>query len=224
MRIRTIGLALVAAFALSAIASATASAALPEIVNKEGKTLVKNKYTSKSGKATLETGKNGAVICSASTDKGETTGVKTGVSTVTFTGCESTGIKCSSSGAKSGEIVSKATSQVVYELNSKKEKEAALLLVAEEATIKCSAFQTLKVKGSVLGLLSPINKLSKELTLTFLQTKGAQASTEYGNEGEEMKKAVTETKGEGLKTFAFEPSGLETVDTLTFEEEVEVKA
>jgi alpha-tubulin suppressor-like RCC1 family protein len=60
-------------------------------------------YTSKAGTVTLETPGLGAgkVVCAASTGAGEITGVKTGVETITFTGCETSGKKCTSEGPNS---------------------------------------------------------------------------------------------------------------------------
>jgi hypothetical protein len=220
-QIRTAGLILVAMLAIGALAAATASAALPELVNSKGEALVKKKYTSKSGASTLETEKNGAVKCKEGTDTGESTGPKTGTSTVTFTGCESASIKCKTSGAKTGEIITKATSKLVY--INEKEKTVGLALAATESTIECSILQKLKVRGSVIGVLTPVNTVAEEFTLTFKQKKGVQEPTEYEEEGKKVKD-ITETEGSGIKTFKFEPSGLETTDTLKFEEKVEVKA
>ncbi len=112
------GLALVAAFALSAVAVSSASAALPEFLycakqttktflyteskcatdsaKKEGeyeKLPVPSgshiTFTSTSGKGVLETLKGHTIKCSADTDKGEVTGPKLVAKVVvTFTGCK----------------------------------------------------------------------------------------------------------------------------------------
>lgn len=220
--IKTAGLILVAMFAMSALATGAASAEpmLPRLTAKGGE-LVKKKYTSTSGPSTLETGKNGAVKCKAGTDTGETTGPRTGTSTVKFTGCESASIKCNTSGAKSGEIITKATSKLVY-INEAK-KTVGELLTAAESTIECTFLQSLKVKGSVIGELTPVGVEQEEFTLAFKQKKGVQEPTQYEEEGKKFS-AITETEGKGIKTFKFEPSGLETTDTLKFEEKVKVEA
>lgn len=220
--IRTAGLILVALLAISAFATATASAALPELVNAEGKELVKKKYTATGGKGKFQTEKNGTIECSKSTATGEVTGPKTGTTTVTFTGCAFSGISCKTSGAKAGEIITKATSKLVYV--KKETKETGLDLEATESTIECTALQKLKVRGSVIGVVTPINTVTSELTLTFKETSGKQEPSEYENEEGKKVKDITEAEGSGLKTFKFEPSGLSLTDTLKFEEAVEVKA
>lgn len=201
---------LAAALAICIVTAAVASAlpALPELVNSNGEALVKAKFTSTSGKSTLETTSGTKVTCKADTDSGESTGVHTGTTTVKFTGCEAIGIKCSTTGAASGEIVTGAKSTLVW-LNEAKE-EAGQLLEAEEKTIKCSIL-SYKVKGSVLGAFSASGTSG---TLTFKEKKGVQEPTEYEMEGKKFK-AITETEGV--------QSGLETTDTLTFEEAVTLR-
>src|ERR1019366_7957236 len=56
-------------------------------------------YTSTTGTATLA-----IAVCAASTDVGEVTGLKTDVDTVTFTGCNTLGAKCTSEGQVEGTI------------------------------------------------------------------------------------------------------------------------
>jgi hypothetical protein len=223
-RIKMVGLALAAVFAMSAIAAASASAALPELVNKEGKELVKKGFVSTSGTSVFETKSGEKVTCKADTDKGEITGPKTDKAKITFTGCEAFGLKCNSKGAKAGEIILEVTSKYFY-INKEKHEVGILLTLTAELTIECTAFQKLKVKGSTFCAVSPVNKLSTGGTITCKQTKGVQEPTELINEaGGKEKAPITETKGEGLKSFAFEQSGLTSTDTLTFEEEVELRA
>src|SRR5664280_2167850 len=142
-RIRIIGLCLVAAFAMSAIAATGASAANPEYGRCiKTTTGVKGKYSSatctvlakevktekyewyaafgsakpleKAGfktalkpttKATLETKAGTKVICTGLEGAGKYTGNKTVLITkTTFTGCESGGIKCNTTGFGTGMI------------------------------------------------------------------------------------------------------------------------
>ena len=59
-------------------------------------------YTSTTETVTLETPGLGAnVVCAKGTGTGEITGSKTGVETITFTGCEASGKECESKGPNS---------------------------------------------------------------------------------------------------------------------------
>jgi hypothetical protein len=132
-RLRIIGLSLVAAVALSAIAAGSAAAEAPEYgtcvakaggkfadrgCTKEiaGKTKfewvpgvgAKTKFTSKSKEAsvvTLETVTKKAVICKGQTGTGEYTGPKTvGGVVETLTGCELAAAKCTTAGQAEGTV------------------------------------------------------------------------------------------------------------------------
>jgi uncharacterized protein YunC (DUF1805 family) len=206
---------------MSVISVATASAA-PELVNKEGKALVKKGFTFASGKGTFESVGGHRLVCTADSGTGEVTGLTTDKATVKFTGCETFGIKCKSAGANEGEIVVFATSLLVHiqiiNIN-------VLLIKTGKVEIKCgSAVETFEVTGETLGVIAPVNKLTKSLTADFSETKGVEEHTEYENEkGETVKKAFLDVEGSGLETFGSEEAGLGTEDTLTFEEEVEVR-
>jgi hypothetical protein len=141
-RLRIIGLSLVAAFALSAIAAGVASAEAPEYgtcvakaggkyadrgCTKEiaGKTKfewvpgvgAKAKFTTKSKElttVTLETVTKKAVICKGQTGTGEYTGPKTvGGVVETLTGCELGTSKCTTTGQAEGTVVSDPLSGVL---------------------------------------------------------------------------------------------------------------
>ncbi len=226
-RISLIGLIIASVFVLGAVATATASAktAMPEIVNKEGKTPTKTGFTSKSGASEFET-KGGHVIkCKEDTDVGKLTSPFLDESTITFTGCSTTVIitlKCNSEGAKEGEIVLKVMSNLVW-LNKSEESEPGEDLALPEAglTIKCTSSETLKVKGSTLCPISGFKTLSSTGTITCEQSKGVQKFTHFFLEGKE-ETDKTETEGTGLIKFGFEQSGLKSTDTITYEEPVEI--
>src|ERR1700761_7755658 len=123
VRFRVMGLALVALFAIGAAASASASASLPELVNKEGKEVVKKKFTGKaSGTSTFETKGGEAVKCTGGTTVGEVTGLKTQTVENKFTKCTAAAglLKCKTSGAAAGEIVLKLNAKIVYLSESSK--------------------------------------------------------------------------------------------------------
>jgi hypothetical protein len=221
---RTIGLVLVAVFAMSAIATASASASLPELVNREGREVVKKKFTGKAtGSSTFETKSGEAVKCTGGTTKGEVTGVKTQTVENKFTSCSAAAglLKCKTKGAASGEIALKLNAKIVYISESAKTVGVDLVL-PETITIECTGLlsETLHVKGSTI--CSTTTALSKKATITCRQTKGKQEFTEYEEAGRKIKD-ITETEGSGAKKFAFEESGLSSTNELEFEEEVEIK-
>jgi hypothetical protein len=104
--------------AMSAIASATASASLPEW------TPTIDNFTAKSGKSTLETVSGEKIVCKEDKVTGERTSAKTGKATITFIGCEANGLKCNSAGAKNGEITFAATFLIVEQNLLKREASA----------------------------------------------------------------------------------------------------
>lgn len=226
LRVKALVLTLVAVFAMSAVASATASAGtMPEIVNKEGKTPVKTGFTSTSGASKFETKSGESVKCKADSVKGKITGSSSDEATISFTGCTAVGglLKCKSKGAGSGEIVLKIASELVWLNKNETEDPGEDLNLPEVLTIECTglASETLKVRGSTICPITPFMKLGTTAVLTCKQKGGIQEPTSYFLGGSEIKD-ITETEGTGAKKFAFEQSGLESTDTLTFEEEVEI--
>jgi hypothetical protein len=156
---------------------------LPQLVNKEGKELVKRNFTATSKASTFDTKSGEKVTCKEDKGAGEVTGPKADRATITFTGCEAFGLKCNSKGAKAGEIALEVTSELVY-INGGKHEVGDILTLKSELTIECTAFQKLKIKGAVLCPITPVNTKTGTLTLTHKATKGVQEPTEY-----EMKKA-----------------------------------
>ena len=210
-RIRMIGLALVAVFAMSAIVASAASAALPEQLPATGK------FTGTSGASTFETLKGEKVKCTSDTITGEITGAKTSKSTITFKGCEGLGLKCNTSGAGSGEIVLNVTGTLVYIMKSTKEV-GLLNTLGAALTIKCTAFETLVVRGSTLCPITPVNTKTTKYKVVCKATKGMQEPANYEPGSELIKAPVTETEGKGLISFPFEESGLTGTDELTLPE------
>jgi hypothetical protein len=229
-RIWRTALALVVMCALGALAAATvpatasAKTAMPEIVNKEGKFPTKTGFTSTSGESKFETENEHAVTCKADTVKGKLTGASTDETEIKFTGCSTTFIltlKCET-GSTTGEIVLKVASELVW-LNKSEESEPGedLVLPSEGLTIKCTSSETLHVKGSTLCPISGFKTLSSTGTITCKQSKGKQEFGKYFLGGAETKD-ITETEGKGLIEFGFLPSGLQSTDSLTYEEAVEI--
>jgi hypothetical protein len=213
--IRTAGLILVAMFAISAIASASASAALPEQSPATGS------YKVTSGKGSFELTNGEKVTCKTDKGEGKLTGAKTDESTVDFEGCEAFGVKCSSSGAKSGVIATPIDSELVYLAKGG----VATKTVGEDlklaSTVKITCLIIgLEVKGSTLCPITPINTSTTKLEITCKETKGVQEYTEFvNNTTGKIEKDITETTKSG-KTFQ---SGLESTETLELSTAGEIK-
>lgn len=212
IRIRTAVVAFVAMLMLSAVAALAASAAELEQIPAKGKFTV----SSSSGK--FETVGKSSVSCTKATGSGEVTGAKTGKSTTTFEGCTGPlGVKCTSSGATSGNIVTEINSELVW-LNKSTKTAGQKLALAKEVTINCSLIK-LKVRGATLCPVEPVNTKTKTFTFPCKESAGKQEFREYENESGEKFKAITETNVSG----SFEESGLSATETLTFPEAVEIK-
>jgi hypothetical protein len=188
--------------------------------------------------ALLETKAGHKVECKSLTNKGEITGPKTDKVTITFDECTTEKDPCQS-GATAGVIEFKALSKLVY-IKRAAPKEVGIVLEPEVAgglfvEFKCNTpiiKETIKVKGSVIAPITPINTWvvpPSEFALTYSQAAGIQKPTEYEEEnpagsGTFVKvKDILETKGEGLIAFGYEQSGQSVVDDLLFEEAAEVR-
>jgi hypothetical protein len=138
-------------------------------------------FKGKGGGANLEIEGVGGVTCTKSSNTGQFTGGKSaGKITAIFTGCLLHSDPCTSAGAKSGEVKTKALDGVVGWISKAKE-EVGVELKAEaglyEAEFVCGELN-LRVSGAVIGLVKPpYNHFTKEVTLVFEQSGGVQKPT-----------------------------------------------
>lgn len=203
--------------------SATASAAFPELVNKEGKELVKKAVTFTSETGTFESVRGQRLTCSSDTGTGMVTSRRTATGTVKFKGCDAFGNACKSAGAAPGEIVVFTDLELQLILNpSNMQFEPAWVIETGKVEITCSSLERVEVKGTAIATFTPVEKLATSLSIKLLEKKGVEEYTEYINEKSEKIKATLETEGTGLVKFGPEEAGLENGETMTFEEEVEV--
>jgi hypothetical protein len=219
--------------------------------NGEEKPVVNKAFTSKSTEGTLirleGTGEaNGGVktkvFCKGETSSGEVTGPKTNVaSKVVFTGCESSGAKCTTFGAAEGEVRWNDLEGrlVVEKFGYNREKKVAVPArnrVANEYTPKGTesftefqcAVLTVWVKGHVLSPVTA-NRMLNATTVKFTALGGNQKpehvalsiNTETGEEtfGPELS---LEAKFEEFRLVAFEESGLTLTTVQTNEEALEI--
>lgn len=221
----TVAVMVVAVFATSAVAVATASAAPPELVNTEGNSLVKTHFTAKDGGySVVEMKQIAGLVCKDSHTSGEVTGLKTAHVTLSFTNC--TGNReeyCETSKAKQGEItLGEMSAKLVLRVEPKGKIGPALLLpLASEITLECPMITgKVKIKGSLLLALGKYTKPVTVLDMFGVQSEGNQAAVEYEEtEGGEIKPAKLLAAGEGKTNL---PTGIETELGLTFEEDVTI--
>lgn len=240
--IKIMGLCLVAALALSAVA-ATAASAKKYGFYKDGteEAAIGYKYKGKllSAKGKLVTANNGTIECTGATGSGEVKSLNDAEGEIIFTGCSSSGIKCNSTEPKgaSGEIITREITALAALEHVGSEKQPALLFKPlKETTIECSAFQKLKVKnttgafGGLLVLIPSNTWLGREgilFDLKYEQTGGVQkggngAEFLLEESGEDLKSGVT-TTGSGLKNFE-EASAEEAELSLEFEKAISIFA
>jgi hypothetical protein len=228
---RTLGVALMAVFAISVVASATAAAENPEILPvPTAKVPLKFTAVGLDKEYILETTKKLQLACRSFKAKGEFTSQDSGTVTIDFEGCEAKGSKCTTEGDVNGTIL------VFADINLVDLKKAGLALkeslgveilplnAAKEnkLVMTCGVLKT-EIIGSVLGREDKIKELTKTKTgeLLFNQKEGEQEFTEC-----ELLKAFCEKKIFRLESNlagAFELLGLLALKVaLTFEKEIEV--
>jgi hypothetical protein len=190
-RIMMVGLALCALFAFS-VASASATQPVFYSVAEIGKTVEGKKISGTLGAAFLEGKTSKAKItCTGGTATGEiTTTTKTVNNVTAFTGCETSGLKCNSTGKGAGEITTAALDGVLGNVTAtlpgirlfapgeggKAPKTGNL------AEFECGGGTVkVKVSGSVIGSLSGAQgktveegKFAASTKLTFAEALGKQ--------------------------------------------------
>lgn len=208
----TLGACSAVALATCAIATTAASAAPPEFSPP-----FPNPFTSTSGAMTLQTVGKVKVLCKADTNKGQVSGPAAALVTIRFTGCTTTavaGVLCQSPNGAPGEI---ATEMLFGTLGyvSKTPLEVGLDLSNPTGgpmlVFTCGALRG-EVFGSVIGRITPLNKLVKpgaHVTLKFAQKAGHQAIPMLL--GGPLDVPLTRLGGGPL-----EESGLASTDKLTF--------
>jgi hypothetical protein len=199
-RIRIIGLALVAVFAMSVVTSATASAALPEFetsgVCEKGPVAKKwhfetsacttvsagntgefgqTTFTATSGTGKLVTKAGRTIECTSDSNWGELSEPKSDRVRVTFSGCKSAtfGVACNTAGAASGVIETKPLKSTLVYINEKvTPKTVGDLLEPESGNFAeiKCSLEEIIVKGSVIGKI-PAENAGKEKQINVKRTK-----------------------------------------------------
>jgi len=215
-QIRTLGMALVAVLALSAVVASAAFAAAPEFVPS-----TKQSFKTSGKTATLRAASfpETVITCTASTGAGEITGAKkVGSVSVTFTGCNATsggGCEVHSKGGGKEEI---STSTLEGELGKVAKAEATsevgLELKAGSGSFvtvegSCIPFGKSEITGTVTGEVNPIKESGTSGTLTYAASGTSQKIKKFNG------------KATGLEAFIV-PASQETNENITFSSAVEV--
>lgn len=205
----------VAAMALVGVASASAAAHYLQGGAPLGHTV---SFTGTSGAATLQTKSGTKVTCTSDSATGKLLNSTEDEVEVTFKGCKGPlGVSCTTSGQSSGVIL---TSLLKSELVNLVGGGVGVLLTpvsGDFADFSCIGI-AIQVKGSVVGVATPVGVQQKTGTLTFKQSGGKQIPSEYILNGVK-KTSKLETSVSG---GAFEESGQETTESLTFAEAIEL--
>ncbi|MGO9489152.1 MAG: hypothetical protein ACLQBB_09030 [Solirubrobacteraceae bacterium] len=217
-RKKPLGLLLAAALTACCAFSAQADAALPEF-----SPAAPIPFTSTSGKTTLETVGKTKITCKADTNAGEITSASTVKVVFHLTGCEDKTIACMSPNGAPGEIVTNPLIGVLGYVVNPEVKQVGLDLTEPTGgpliEFLCGAAVRGSVLGSVIGELTPVNKLvtpPKHFVLKFKQKKGMQAITHLFGEPTDI--LMTSLGG------PLEPSGLSSTDKISMAAPVTIVA
>jgi len=182
-------------------------------------------FSSVSGPGILEPASAlaGKITCESDTDEGRITGPKeVGHVFVHFHKCKSssTGKECETTGAGAGQI---NTNEVKGALGYVKKGAPVEVGLRLEPTVtgglfakfSCSGI-TVEVRGAIIGQAEPLNKMSKSGKVIYKQTGSSQAIKKFEGGAEEIL--------ESNFGLGFEKSGLETEDTIEFQDDTEIVA
>jgi len=213
-RFKLLGVAILAVVALSAIASASASAAeLPEFLPGNAG----EKFTGTSGAGTLEVNALEKITCSSDTVTGENVGTtkKEASATVTFKGCSAFGIAGAKSlGEAEGTIVAHVKLKLCY-INISTKEPGVLTKVEKPVHIEVAG-KLLVVEGDQVAKISPSNTKTKEFKLTYEESGGKPkpdgCQVEKEKKVELLNEHLTTAVNEGTPV----ESGEQTVETTTY--------
>jgi hypothetical protein len=199
-RLKILVVASMAVFALAALVSASASAAmvLPEFTTKTG-------WTGTSGAGKLTTASGNEIKCGAGTNSGTAENNKEGQFSITFTKCKSekpiAGVSCNSKGDAAETILTGGTWHLVLTTISGVDKHLEWLLV-KPLTVECS-ITSFAITGNLLGEVTPANTSTKSYALKVAVpvAKEQEFTTFENNNGE----AVTASLKSGSEA-AYEES------------------
>ena len=182
--------------------------------------VVKAKQRTAGGKGVLTTVGGLGVHCETESSVGEYSGTKEVKNVVvTFNGCESAGAKCETTGAATGELVTKPLEGIVGWEN-KAAKKAAFDLYPVGKTGLFIEFAcvglTVAVRGSVLVPIQT-DKMSATIPLKYKATNGVQEVEHFEGEPNDVLES-------SFRGGAYEQSGQAISATATNQEKLELNA
>jgi hypothetical protein len=174
--IKTLGMALVAAFTVAAVAAAVASAVLPEFEGPFPKS-----FHSLGGEGVIETTGGNEPKCTSSHINGEITGPKHDLAKITYLGCTTANpfggrVNCNTSGQGTGVILTEKILGLLGYIKKAAPVEVGILLEPASTELFFAEFVCgglpVKIKGNIVGKLTPVNVSTTKFPLEFKQTKG----------------------------------------------------
>ena len=188
----------------------------------------KAKFTTTGGIGVLTTVGGSSVECKAESSAGEflpgSNKEETGV-VVTFTGCKSLGLNCTSPGHATGELVTNELEGLVGWENKALKKTDLELHPAKGVTsglfieFECQGL-VIKVRGNILVPIKNDIMTATE-TLKYTDAKGKQKPEKWEESAE---KQILEASFSNTKNAAFEQAGQEITSTVKGEEKLELNA
>jgi hypothetical protein len=179
-------------------------------------------FTSTAEASILETVGKTTVRCRGGTAKGEFTGPRSDVATITFTGCELGSGSCQTPGAREGEVITnQLEGGIGYISGGGTTKPLVGMRLAPAAgslfaSVECSG-TVVTVSGSVVGTVTgSINKMTLATWLKFKAAKGKQIPEQLEGGPTSVLRATAGIEGE--------QAGLASSESNTNEEAIEVKA
>jgi hypothetical protein len=214
-RIGMMGLSLVAAFALSALVAGSALAAKHTNTGPL-------KFTSVNENAPhLEIKGAGEVLCKADTAAGEITSATEGTVTAKFTGCESAGKKCTGvlNTGEEGNITTVLLNIKLGYINKTK-KEVGTRFKPQSGTynaeFECPGTPDVfnKVKGKVIGRVSPVDVGTETTSKSDLKKSGSEQEVQKFEGGEPKETLISEISTTGKGGPFAEDEGIQNADSL----------
>jgi hypothetical protein len=186
-------------------------------------------FTSHGGEAVLKVATS-KVKCASTDNTGVVTGAKTGTVLVTFLGCKLSGVDpCKSPGAAGAEEIMTFTLNMALGYITKEPKDVGVDLTGTGgaegnllAEFECKVGEgviPVKVKGSVIGLITPINTSTLTFTLNF-----AENATTKKQAVEKFENKAKDTLEVSLNKGVFEEGVEITEDTILTEKDLKIDA
>jgi hypothetical protein len=201
----------------------TAAPGLPSFTLGEGETFPVTLERSQPGQWTKLGVPGETITCIGMKSKGSITGPDALSLTIELEHCGKSGSECSTAGAASGVEVFSVTGSPAY-IGGAEQAAGARFTLAATVAITCGKSSEVKVQGSFLAPVMPVNTKTSELELSVQGNgfgEGVPRYTAYKNEKGEAEKAKLEANfGTGYKESALEAVSeyvrLTTGEALTF--------